>query len=86
MDVRLCWHGENAPVKFHTTGFEMEKNCFLFDNSDPKIIIEEIPQNACQIDVSYRISILEEETASLLMDKINTRGRMKKKIRGLVKG
>lgn len=85
-DVRLCWHGENAPVKFHTTGFEMEKNCFLFDNSDPKIIIEEIPQNACQIDVSYRISILEEETASLLMDKINTRGRMKKKIRGLVKG
>lgn len=64
----------------------MEKNCFVFDNSDPKIIIEEIPEGKRQIDISYRISILEEETARLLMDRVNTKGRMKKKVRGLLKG
>ncbi len=73
-------------MRYHTTGFELEKNCYLFDNSDPKIIIEEIPQGRNQVEISYRISILEEETAVLLMDKMNTRGRVKKKIRGLVKG
>ncbi len=85
-EVKLSWRGKNTSVKYHTTGFELEKNCYLFDNSDPKIIIEEIPQGRCQVEVSYRISILEEETAVLLMDKMNTRGRVKKKIRGLVKG
>ncbi|MEY8390576.1 class I SAM-dependent methyltransferase [Lachnospiraceae bacterium] len=85
-DVRLSWQGENTPVKYDTTGFELEKNCYLFDNSDPKIIIEEMPPKNRRVEVSYDISILEEETAALLMDKMNTRKRVKKKIRKLVKG
>lgn len=76
---------KSLPVKYTTTGFEIEKNCFLFDNSDPKIIIEEIPGRKCQIDVSYQISILEEQTAAMLMEKVNTKGRMKKKVRGLLR-
>ena len=84
--LKLSWQGEDAPVKYHTTGFELQKNSFLFDNCDPKIIIEEIPQGGGRVEVSYQISILEEETAVLLMDKINTRGRVKKKLKGLVKG
>ena len=85
-DVKLSWQGEHTFVKYDTTGFELEKNCYLFDNSDPKIIIEEMPQNNREVKVSYYISILEEETAALLMDQTNTRARMKKKIRRLVKG
>ncbi len=84
--LELSWQGEDAPVKYHTTGFELEKNCFIFDNSDPKIIIEEIPQAGGKVEVSYQISILEEETAVLLMDKLNARGRVKKKLKRLVKG
>lgn len=84
-DVKLQWEN-HSPVKYTTTGFEMEKNCYLFDNSDPKIIIEEIPQGMRGIQVSYRISILEEETAIMLMDKMNVKKRMKKKVRELVKG
>ena len=84
-DVRLFWQ-DHTPAVFTTTGFEMEKNCYLFDNSDPKIIIEEIPEGMERIEISYQISILEEETAALLMDKVNTKGRMKKKVRGLLKG
>ena len=64
----------------------MEKNCYLFDNSDPKIIIEEIPAGNRRIKISWRISVLEEETAWMLMDRLNTRGRMKKKVRGLLRG
>lgn len=89
-DLTLCWRGRDGeqklPAVYTTTGYEMEKNCFVFDNSDPKIIIEEIPEGKRQIDISYRISILEEETARLLMDRVNTKGRMKKKVRGLLKG
>lgn len=89
-DIRLCWkkegQEEKIPVKYAATGFLLEKDSYLFDNSDPKIIIEEIPQEAGQLEISYKISILEEETAMLLMDKVNTRGRMKKKVRGLIKG
>lgn len=77
---------DGEPVAYRTTGFELEKNCYLFDNSDPKIILEEIPQGKRQIRISYHISILEEETAALLMDKVNTKGRMKKKVRELIKG
>ena len=64
----------------------MEKNCYLFDNSDPKIIIEEIPEENRRMEISWRISILEEETAVMLMDRLNARGRMKKKVRGLLRG
>ena len=60
--------------------------CFLFDNSDPKIIIEEVPQGRRQIEVSYKISILEEGTAAMLMDKLNAKGRVKERIRKLIKG
>ncbi len=89
-DLSLRWSGEGQrepiPVTYTTTGYEMKKNCYVFDNSDPKIIIEEIPEGKRQIDISYRISILEEETAVLLMDRVNTKGRMKKKVRGLLEG
>ena len=84
-DVSLAWEG-GLPVKYTTTGYEMEKNCYLFDNSDPKIIIEEIPVGKHKIEISYRISILEGQTARMLMDKVNTKGRMKKKVRGLIRG
>lgn len=84
-DVSLVWEG-GLPVKYTTTGFEMEKNCYLFDNSDPKIIIEEIPVGKHKVEISYRISILEGQTARMLMDKVNTKGRMKKKVRGLIRG
>ncbi|EOS25722.1 hypothetical protein C806_01849 [Lachnospiraceae bacterium 3-1] len=87
-DVKLRWRGKDGgemiPVKYTTTGFMMEKNCFLFDNSDPKIIIEEIPKGKCQIDISYQISILEEKTAGMLMDKVNPKGQMKKRVRRLI--
>ena len=80
------------PVTYITTGFEVEKNCFVFDNSDPKIIIEEIPRGKLQIDISYQISILEEEAAAMLvdkikmlMDKVDWKGQMKKKVRRLIK-
>lgn len=87
-DVKLRWRGADGrsiPVVYTTTGFELEKNCFLFDNSDPKIIIEEIPKGKRQIDIFYQISILEEGTATMLMDKVNTKGQMKKKVRRLIR-
>ncbi len=84
-DVELRWEDGSA-VRYRTTGFEIEKNCYLFDNSDPKIIIEEIPQGRSRIFVSYQISVLGESAARLLMEKTNWKGRMKKKVRGLAKG
>lgn len=70
---------------------EMEKDCFIFDNLGPKIIIEEIPQGKHKIYISYQISILEETTAKLLMEKeklliekLDTKGRMKKRVRRLL--
>lgn len=101
-DVRLRWRTgkqqqttggsvAKSPVQFTATGLEIEKNCFLFDNLDPKIIIEEIPQGKRRIDISYQISILEESTAKLLMEnakllkeKLDTKGRMKKKVRRML--
>ncbi len=44
--------------------------CFLFDDTDPKIIIGEIPEGRRQIELSYNISILEGETAELLTEKL----------------
>ncbi|MCI8483811.1 MAG: methyltransferase [Lachnospiraceae bacterium] len=90
-DLELCWineeeEGGNLPVKYRINGFEMKKNSYLFDNSDPKIIIEEIPSKNWKIQISYHISLLEEETARLLMNQISTRGRIKRKVRRLVKG
>ncbi len=85
-EVQLSWAENGLPVQYRTTGFSLEENCFLFDNSDPKIIIEEIPQGGGNIQVSYQISILEQETAALLMGKMNPPERRKKKSWGLLKG
>ena len=57
-------------MAYGTTGHEIEKNCFLFDDTDPKIIIGEIPEGRRQIELSYNISILEGETAELLTEKL----------------
>ena len=85
-ELELSWTESGLPVQYRTTGFSLEENCFLFDNSDPKIIIEEIPQGRGEIQVSYQISILEQETAKLLMGKLNPPERRKKKSWGLIKG
>ncbi len=85
-ELELSWTESGLPVQYRTTGFPLEENCFLFDNSDPKIIIEEIPQGGGEIQVSYQISILEQETAKLLMGKLNPPERRKKKSWGLIKG
>ncbi len=68
-DVELKWEDGSA-VAYGTTGHEIEKNCFLFDDTDPKIIIGEIPEGRRQIELSYNISILEGETAELLTEKL----------------
>ncbi len=75
--VRLAWEG-GAPVRYHTTGFKIGEDGYLFDNSDPKIIIEEIPRGERRMRVSYRISVLEEPEARLLMEKLNWKRRLKK--------
>lgn len=84
-EIELQWEDGSA-VSYGTTGFELEKDCYLFDNGDPKIVIDEIPEGRRQIKVSYQISILEEETAGLLMDKLNVKGRIKERVRKLIKG
>lgn len=85
-DVRLTWlcgeSGEEIPASYRTNGYKIRKNSYLFDNPDPKIIIKEIPKQCRSLVVSYRINILEDETAALL----NTKGRMKKIVRRLIKG
>lgn len=90
MDVDICWTGEQGeravPAKFETTGCRIEKNCYLFDNSDPKIIIKEIPEQYRRLEISYRIDILEDETAAMLRRKTDTKGRMKRIVRRLIKG
>lgn len=68
-DVELKWEDGSA-VPYGTTGYEIEENCFLFDDTDPKIIIGEIPEGKRQIEVSYNISILEGKTAKLLTEKL----------------
>lgn len=39
-----------------------------------------------RIEVSYRINLLEEETVELLLGKMDTKGRDRKKVRRLIKG
>lgn len=89
-DVSMIWIGKDgeelAPVRYKTNGYRAGQNSFLFDNSDPKIIIEEMMQQSSSIKVSYRINILEEETVDLLLGEMGTKGRDKKKIRRLIKG
>lgn len=89
-EVSLIWIGEEgeklAPVHYETTGYRAGKDGYVFDNSDPKIIIKEIMQISRRIEVSYRINILEEETVELLLGKMDTKGRDKKKVRRLIKG
>lgn len=89
-DVNLKWicgkDGESFPVRYSTNGYKTGKNSYLFDNSDPKIIIKEIPGQAHALEISYRINILEEDTVRALMGRIDTKGRMKSKIRRLIKG
>lgn len=89
-DVSLIWLGENgeelAPVCYRANGYPAGKDSFLFDNSDPKIIIEEMMQQSRRIKVSYCINILEQETVDLLLGEKGTKGRDKKKIRRLIKG
>ena len=85
-EVQLSWEESGLAVQYRTTGFPLEGNCYLFDNSDPKIIIEEIPQGGGKIQVSYQISILEQGTAKLLMGKLTPPEPRKKKSWGLIKG
>ncbi len=84
-DIELQWE-DGSSVPYVATGLEIEKNCYLFDNIDPKIIIGEIPQGKRQIEVSYKISILEGKTADLLMDKLNVKERIRDRVRKLIKG
>lgn len=83
-DIELHWE-DGTVVPYRTTGIEIGKNCFLFDNIDPKIIVGRIPRGKRQLEVSYKISILEGKTADLLMDKLNAKGRIKDRIRKLIK-
>ena len=83
--LRLQWK-DGTPVPYRTTGYEIEKNCFLYDDSDPGIIIEGIPQGRRHIEVTYKISILEEKTAALLMERFKPKGRLKEKVSRLIKG
>ncbi len=89
-EVSLTWIGEEgerlAPVRYETTGYRAGKDGYVFDNSDPKIIIKEIMETSRRIEVSYRINILEEETVELLLGKMDTKGRDRKKVRRLIKG
>ena len=88
-DLDLAWEygdGKKEPASYRTNGYQLEKNVYLFDNSDPKIIIKEMPKQHCRLEISYTINILEEETAALLFGRTGTGGRMKKAIRRLIKG
>lgn len=89
-DMELAWICEHEkkrqPVSYRTNGYKAGKNIYLFDNPDPKIIIKEMPQQDRRLEISYKINILEEEAAALLLSRIDTRGRIKKRIRKLIKG
>ncbi len=89
-DVSLSWIGEDgqriASVSYETTGYRAGTDGYVFDNSDPKIIIKEIMDTSRRIEVSYRINLLEEETVELLLGKMDTKGRDRKKVRRLIKG
>lgn len=89
-DVSLTWIGEEgqnlAPVIYETTGYQAGADGYVFDNCDPKIIIKEMMETSRRIEVSYRINLLEEETVELLLGKMDTKGRDRKKVRRLIKG
>lgn len=89
-DVSLTWIGEEgqnlAPVLYETTGYQAGADGYVFDNCDPKIIIKEMMETSRRIEVSYRINLLEEETVELLLGKMDTKGRDRKKVRRLIKG
>lgn len=89
-DMSLAWIGEEgqrlAPVSYETTGYRAGTDGYVFDNSDPKIIIKEIMETSRRIEVSYRLNLLEEETVELLLGKMDTKGRDRKKVRRLIKG
>lgn len=88
-DLNLAWEhgdGKKEPASYRTNGYQLEKNVYLFDNSDPKIIIKEMPKQHCRLEISYTINILEEETAAILLGRAGTGGRIKKAIRRLIKG
>lgn len=82
----VCGDGNRTPASWWTNGSKLEKNVYLFDNSDPKIIIKEMPQQGGRLEVSYTINILEEETAALLRGRTGTKARVKKVVRKLIKG
>lgn len=82
--VQVTW-GRGGKADYATNGFELESGCYLFHHSDPKLMITRIPEGETQINVSYGISILEHDTAEMLMNKVNITGRMKKKIRSFIK-
>lgn len=89
-DVSLTWIGEEgqnlAPVLYETTGYQAGADGYVFDNCDPKIIIKSMMETSRRIEVSYRINLLEEETVELLLGKMDTKGRDRKKVRRLIKG
>lgn len=89
-DVSLTWIGKEgqnlAPVLYETTGYQAGADGYVFDNCDPKIIIKEMMETSRRIEVSYRINLLEEETVELLLGKMDTKGRDRKKVRRLIKG
>ncbi len=88
-DLRLDWlrgDGQKEPVSYRTNGYKTGKYAYLFDNSDPKIIIKEMPQQERRLKVSYTINILEEETAAFLCGRTGTKGRLKRAVRKLIKG
>ncbi|MEY8516564.1 class I SAM-dependent methyltransferase [Lachnospiraceae bacterium 29-84] len=85
-DVRLQWM-DGTVAEYLVNGYQLEEGCFLFDHTDPKIILTDIPKGEHKISVYYRLSVLEEETAALLKHMLNTKERrVKKKIQGLIKG
>ena len=88
--LRLTWVGKRGeelmPVCYETNGYRAGEGGYLFDNSDPKIIIKEMPAQSRRMEVSYRINLLEEETVDLLLGEKGTKGRNKRKVRRLIKG
>ena len=84
-NVKLQWE-DDTPVSYGTTGIELTKGSYLFDNADPKIAVTEIPQGREHIKISYRISFLDERTAALLLERMDMKGRIKEKFHKLIKG
>lgn len=84
-NVKLQWE-DDTPASYGTTGIELTKGSYLFDNADPKIAVTEIPQGREHIKISYQISFLDERTAALLLERMDMKGRIKEKFHKLIKG